>query len=178
MPQTHPPIFPPSLLSPAIHSATPPGYSVRPLQRDDFSRGYFDCLATLTWIGEPTQQDFEKQYDWMVAKGEGWFYNVVIDFEGRIVGTGVVIVERKFIHNFGTIGHIEDISIAKAHQGKGLGKLLINALDSVAQNIGCYKAILDCSPENEGFYRKCQYEKCGTEMSHYFEPYRSDYERG
>lgn len=82
------------------------------------------------------------------------------------------------IHNFGTIGHIEDISIAKEHQGKGLGKLLINSLDAVAQSVGCYKCILDCSPENSGFYSKCGYSGCGTEMSHYFEPFRSEYERG
>lgn len=82
------------------------------------------------------------------------------------------------IHNFGTAGHIEDISISKEHQGKGLGKLLINALSEVAKGVGCYKCILDCSPENEGFYQKCRYEKSGTEMSRYFEEDRGSYKRG
>jgi glucosamine-phosphate N-acetyltransferase len=82
------------------------------------------------------------------------------------------------IHNFGKIGHIEDISVSAAHQGKGLGKLLIGALSSVAQNLGCYKSILDCGAQNEGFYEKCGYHKAGTEMSLYFEEFRSDYERG
>ena len=76
------------------------------------------------------------------------------------------------------IGHIEDVSISQEHQGKGLGKVLLNALDSVASNLGCYKCILDCAERNEGFYKKCDYEKAGTEMSHYFEEYKSDYERG
>jgi glucosamine-phosphate N-acetyltransferase len=30
------------------------------------------------------------------------------------------------------------------------------------------KTILDCSPENEGFYIKCKYEKAGSEMHHYY----------
>jgi glucosamine-phosphate N-acetyltransferase len=75
------------------------------------------------------------------------------------------------------IGHIEDISISKDHQGKGLGKLLINALSAVAKGVGCYKCILDCSPENVGFYEKCGYENSGTEMSRYFED-RTGYHRG
>jgi glucosamine-phosphate N-acetyltransferase len=50
-------------------------------------------------------------------------------------------------------------------------------LSAVAKEIGCYKVILDCSPENEGFYQKCGYEKAGTEMSLYFDG-REGYERG
>lgn len=82
------------------------------------------------------------------------------------------------IHNLGIIGHIEDISIAKDHQGQHFGKRLIKTLDSIAVSAGCYKSILDCSPRNEAFYAKCEYEKAGTEMSHYFEEFKSNYERG
>jgi glucosamine-phosphate N-acetyltransferase len=86
--------------------------------------------------------------------------------------------ERKSIHNLGTIGHIEDISIAKDHQGKKFGLKLIQTLDAIAVNVGCYKTILDCAERNEGFYAKCGYTKAGTEMSHYYEEAKSDYERG
>jgi glucosamine-phosphate N-acetyltransferase len=37
---------------------------------------------------------------------------------------------------------------------------------------------LDCAERNEGFYAKCGYTKAGTEMSHYYEEAKSDYERG
>jgi glucosamine-phosphate N-acetyltransferase len=87
--------FDPSLISTEIHNSTPSSYIVRPLHRGDYGRGYFDCLATLTWVGKPTQQEFEEQYDWMTTKGAEWFYNVVIEYEGKVVGTGVLIVERK-----------------------------------------------------------------------------------
>ncbi|KPI42187.1 Glucosamine 6-phosphate N-acetyltransferase [Cyphellophora attinorum] len=157
--------FDPSLISADTHTATPDSYAVRPLQRGDYGKGYFDCLATLTWVGKPTQQEFEEQYDWMTTKGAEWFYNVVIEYEASI-------------HNFGKGGHIEDVSIASDHQGKGLGKVLINALNSVAKATGCYRCTLDCAPQNEGFYEKCGYHKGGTEMSQYFEEAKSDYERG
>lgn len=82
------------------------------------------------------------------------------------------------IHNLGTIGHIEEVSILKDQQGKKLGLKLINALDDVAKNIGCYKAILNCSEINEGFYVKCGYKRQSLEMAHYFEEGKSGYERG
>ena len=82
------------------------------------------------------------------------------------------------IHNRGKCGHIEEVSIAKEQQGKKLGLKMLAALDSVATNLGCYKSILDCSPDKEPFYVKCQYENSGTEMSHYYEEWKEPYYRG
>lgn len=59
-----------------------------------------------------------------------------------------------------------------------MGLRLIQALDSVAVNVGCYKCILNCAERNQGFYEKCGYSRAALEMSHYFEEAKSDYERG
>ena len=88
-------LFETSLISTESHQSAPPGYSVRPLHRSDFSRGFFETLAVLTWVGNPTQKDFEEHFDWLKTKGSEWFYNVVLEHEGKVVGTGVLIVERK-----------------------------------------------------------------------------------
>lgn len=72
------------------------------------------------------------------------------------------------IHNLGLVGHIEDIAVAKDQQGKKLGLRLIQALDFVAEKVGCYKTILDCSEANEGFYVKCGFRRAGLEMAHYY----------
>lgn len=98
-----------------------------------------------------------------------YFVLVILDPSQTIVGTGAVIVERKFIHNMGLVGHIEDIAVAKNQQGKKLGLRIIQALDAVAQGVGCYKSILDCSEANEGFYVKCGFKRAGLEMAHYYE---------
>lgn len=37
------------------------------------------------------------------------------------------------------VGHIEDISVAKDQQGKRLGLRIIEALDHIAREVGCYK---------------------------------------
>lgn len=93
------------------------------------------------------------------------------------------------IHNLGLVGHIEDIAVAKDQQGKKLGLRIIQALDYVAEKVGCYKVsalsvrgprwffflltlpqtILDCSEANEGFYVKCGFKRAGLEMAHYYE---------
>jgi hypothetical protein len=46
---------------------------------------------------------------------------------------------RYSIHNLGMVGHIEDIAVAKDQQGKKLGLRIIQALDYVAEQVGCYK---------------------------------------
>lgn len=105
----------------------------------------------------------------MNGQGKGGYYLLVIEEKGRIVGTGALVVERKFIHHLGLVGHIEDIAVAKDQQGKKFGLKLIQALDFIAEKVGCYKCILDCSEENEGFYLKCGYKRAGLEMAHYYD---------
>lgn len=43
------------------------------------------------------------------------------------------------LYKLGTQGHIEDIAIKADQQGKKLGLRLIEALDYVAEKVGCYK---------------------------------------
>lgn len=73
------------------------------------------------------------------------------------------------IHSLGAVGHIEDIAVAKDQQGKKLGLRIIQALDFIADKVGCYKSILDCSEANEGFYVKCGFRRAGLQMAHYYQ---------
>lgn len=61
------------------------------------------------------------------------------------MGTGSLIVERKFIHALGLVGHIEDIAVAQDQQGKKLGLRIIQTLDYVAERVGCYKVFFSLS---------------------------------
>lgn len=73
---------------------------------------------------------------------------------------------------------MEEISIQKDQQSKGLGLKLLNALSSVARSVGCYKSKLGCSEANEAFYVKCGYEKGGRVMSEAYEGPKPAHERG
>lgn len=165
------PLFSPDLIDAEVKSQLPDEYNVRPLSRDDYPKGFFENLQTLAQTGEVTEDRFHKQFDWMKAKEE-IFYNVVIEHNNKIVANGMLIVERKFIWDLGKVGHIEEVSVSKDHQGKGLGKSIIQAINSVARNVDCIKTILDCSPENEAFYGKSGYFRGGVEMEHEFEGFK------
>ncbi|GAB7363209.1 hypothetical protein MBLNU230_g3491t1 [Neophaeotheca triangularis] len=161
-------LFSPSLISPDVAAALPEGYTIRPLQRTDYEAGVLDVLRVLTTVGDISKEGFVQRFDAMKAATGCYHIIVIMNAESKIVGTGVLVVEMKFIHNLGLVGHIEDIAVAKDQQGKKLGLRIINALDFIAQKTGCYKSILDCSEANEGFYVKCGYKRAGLEMSHYY----------
>lgn len=78
----------------------------------------------------------------MSKRNDEYFLLCITDSNSAIVGTGALIVERKFIHQLGLVGHIEDIAVAKDQQGKKLGLRIIQALDFVAEKVGCYKVRL------------------------------------
>lgn len=84
-----------NLIPESVQSSLDNSYTIRPVCRDDYHKGYFQCLQSLTWTGDVTESQFYERFDWMRSKGEGWFYNVVIEHEGKIIGNGVLIVERK-----------------------------------------------------------------------------------
>jgi len=162
------PLFSPSLISPTVLSLLPENYTMRPLRRSDYNNGFLDVLRVLTSVGEFSMEDWNVRYDWMARRNDEYFVLVICNEEGRVVGTGSLIVERKFIHSLGMVGHVEDIAIEKGQQGNKLGLRMIQALDYMAKRVGCYKSILDCSETNEGFYVKCGFKRAGLEMAHYY----------
>lgn len=170
-----PELFSTDLISPEVASSLPEGYGIRPLRRSDYQAGFLDCLRILTTVGDISESQFDERYTWMTSQ-DGYYILVIEDSssgKGIVVGTGALVVERKFIHSLGLVGHIEDIAVAKDQQGKKLGLRLIQALDFIAGKVGCYKSILDCSEANEGFYVKCGFRRAGLEMAHYYDADKS-----
>jgi glucosamine-phosphate N-acetyltransferase len=91
-------LFPASLISPAVAAALPEAYTIRPLQRGDYAAGFLDVLRVLTTVGEVPQADFEARFDEMKQTGNGAVGThvlVILDGEGKVVGTGALLVERK-----------------------------------------------------------------------------------
>jgi ribosomal protein S18 acetylase RimI-like enzyme len=62
-------------------------------------------------------------------------------------------VERKFVHENGLVGHIEDIVVHKDYRKLQFGRFIIDQLTTIGKVTGCYKIILDCSDKNVPFVR-------------------------
>lgn len=133
------PLFPLSYISPEVAAALPPNYTIRPLRRSDYHNGFLEVLRVLTRVGEYSYEQWSERYDWMAKRNDEYFLIVICDDTGRVVGTGSLLVERKFIRSLGMVGHIEDIAIESGQQGKKLGLRMIHALDYAAKTVGCYK---------------------------------------
>ncbi|KAE9382195.1 putative glucosamine 6-phosphate N-acetyltransferase 1 [Stipitochalara longipes BDJ] len=164
-------LFSPSLIPPPIHFSLPEGFICRPLQRSDFRYRHLDVLRDLAHVGDITEEQWIERFDDMKQCNGTYFILVFVDqrkeAEPMVIGTGTLMIEKKFLCSLGKQGHIEDVAIAKDYQGKKLGMLMIEALDKISEQVGSYKTILDCRPEKEGFYLKCGYERRGLEMHHY-----------
>ena len=89
------PLFSPSLISPEVVSALPTNYTIRPLQRSDYQAGVLDVLRVLTNVGDITEEAWNERFHWMAKKEDEYYILVVCNGDGKVVGTGGVVVERK-----------------------------------------------------------------------------------
>ena len=131
-------------------------FQIRPLELDDFSKGYCDLLSRLTQVGDVSMEQFQSQFNAMKNCKNTYFITVVEDLaENKIVATTTVVKELKFIHETGTRWRIEDVVVHESCRGKGLAKLLIKVGVKIAEHVGGYKVSLECTEDLIPFYSKC-----------------------
>ncbi|ORY91279.1 acyl-CoA N-acyltransferase [Syncephalastrum racemosum] len=161
-------LFNDSFISPQVQAALPKGYTLRPLRSNDYERGFLDVLRVLTEVGDHTKEKWLEQFEYLKQHNHEYFTIAISDdTKNRIVAVGTIFVERKFVHNNGLVGHIEDIAVDGNQQGKKLGLRIIEALKFIGAKAGCYKVILDCSAKNIPFYEKCGFTQKEYEMAWY-----------
>ncbi|KAJ2573672.1 Glucosamine-phosphate N-acetyltransferase-like protein, partial [Coemansia sp. RSA 1836] len=106
-------LFDGSLLGAAAQLSMPANHVIRPLEVTDFRKSYVECLANLTVVGDITEQMFAESFEDMQRAG-CYFVIVIEDLDSaKIVASGTLVVEQKFIRMCGRVGHIEDIVVAK-----------------------------------------------------------------
>lgn len=148
-------------------------YVIRRMEESDY-KGVVETLKVLTTVGNVSEEQFKEMISYWdstllfpTGGNDKRVYNPTVIFDtvtNEVAACGNIILERKIIHDTGMCGHIEDIAVSSAHQGKKLGKHLINYLTQLGFEAGCYKIILDCDEKNVVFYEKCGYKRAGVEM--------------
>ena len=88
----------------------------------------------------------------------------VAELDGKIVGSTTLLVEQKFIHEGGIVGHIEDVVVKKEFEGQGIGMKLVLSLLDIAKKRECYKTILNCEDELIPFYEKIGFKQKSNEI--------------
>ncbi|WVZ65376.1 hypothetical protein U9M48_014750 [Paspalum notatum var. saurae] len=145
------------------------GYTIRPLELTDLSKGFFDLLAQLSPSPPLSEEAFRARFAELAALGADHLVLVAEEAAtGRLAAAGAVLVERKFIRRCGLVGHLEDVVVDAGARGRGLGERLVRRLVEHARGRGCYKVILNCTSELKGFYAKCGFVEKNVQMGLYF----------
>jgi glucosamine-phosphate N-acetyltransferase len=125
---------------------------IKELQKEDLWKGFLTTLDSLRQTSNIERNTAEKIYDKIEDNPDHIIVVALID--EKVVGTATLLLEFKFIHNGGIVGHIEDVVVDKNYQGQKIGEKIIRHLLEVAKTKGCYKTILDCVDEVKPFYEK------------------------
>ncbi|ORY75745.1 acyl-CoA N-acyltransferase [Protomyces lactucae-debilis] len=153
-------------------AVVPKDYSIRPLKQDDHERGFLTILDALVSTQLPLSREiFTAPFQELQQANQVWLNTlvlVILDRDDQIAATVTLLVEHKFLRAGAIAGHIVDIAVRPDQQGRGFGRILVEALTKLAERQGCYKVILDCDEKNFAFYEKCTYERAGIEMKNYF----------
>ena len=169
-------------MSPAVHGTEPVPRSlmegreapvearegVRKLEAGDHEKGFLDLLSTLSTVGDVSESRFKEQLSLLDRNGD--YTVLVVEDRDRckVLATGSLFVEHKFIHECGMVGHIEDVVVLPEARGQGLGRRIVRALVREAAEKECYKVILDCAEKNAEFYEKVGMVRKEIQMVKYF----------
>lgn len=133
---------------------------IRLLEPGDFHRGFLETMVGLAPV-DLTPEEADKVLQERTISG---ITTLVAEQEGMVVGTASLLIERKFIHRGGTIGHIEDVAVHPDFGGRGIGQELVAQLIELASRARCYKVILNCHEHLIPFYERSGFRRHDTGM--------------
>ena len=125
---------------------------IREIRKEDLWNGFLTSLDSLRKASDIEKNKADEIFNKIQNNPDHII--AVAENEGKIIGSATLLLEPKFIHKGGIIGHIEDVVVDKNYQGKKVGEKIIKYLLEKSKNKGCYKTILDCSDDVKPFYEK------------------------
>ena len=143
-----------------------PEIIIREIEEDDLEKGF---LETLDFLRNASNLDKNKAKEILkkIKQNPDHIIYVAIDNK-KIVGSTTLLIEQKFIHDGGLVGHIEDVVVRKDYEGKGIGIKLVTSMLERAKEKNCYKTILDCKDDVKQFYERIgfKHESNGMRYDH------------
>jgi glucosamine-phosphate N-acetyltransferase len=135
---------------------------IRDIVESDIDNGFLESLDSLrnaSDLNKDTARDILKK---IIGNPDHIIH--VAEVDGKVVGSTTLLIEQKFIHEGGKVGHIEDVVVSKEFEGRGIGIKLVTSLLEVAKAKNCYKTILDCKHELIPFYERIGFKQESNQM--------------
>ena len=136
--------------------------TIRKIQKKDLHNGFLESLDSLRKASDLTPKKAADIFNKISKNSNQAIYVAIKD--SKVIGATTILIEQKFIHGGGKVGHIEDVAVAKEFQGKGIGQKIVKAMLEYAQEHGCYKTILDCTDDLIPFYEKIGFKRHSNAM--------------
>ena len=137
-------------------------FIIRKIIESDLENGFLESLDNLR-LATNLEHNSAKSILEGILENENHIVHVA-ELDGKIVGSTTLLIEQKFIHEGGFVGHIEDVVVNKKFEGRGIGMKLVLSLLDVAKEKKCYKTILSCEDKLIPFYEKIGFKQKSTEM--------------
>ena len=130
---------------------------IREFKEDDLEKGF---LATLDFLRNTSSIDKNKAKEILkkIKQNPNHIIYVAID-DKKIIGSTTLLIEQKFIHDGGLVGHIEDVVVRKDYERRGIGIKLVTSMLECAKEKNCYKTILDCKDDVKQFYERIGFKR-------------------
>ena len=135
---------------------------IRKIIESDLENGFLESLDNLREASN-LEHNSAKSILEGILENENHIVHVA-ELDGKIVGSTTLLIEQKFIHEGGFVGHIEDVVVKKEFEGQEIGMKLVLSLLDVANEKKCYKTILNCEDELIPFYEKIGFKQKSNEM--------------
>ena len=135
---------------------------IRKLRMEDLQNGFLTSLDSLRKASDIDKSKAEEIFKKINSNPA--YTIAVAEMDGKVVGSTTLLIEQKFIHQGGLVGHIEDVVVDKNFQGQKIGEKIMKYLLDIAKNQGCYKTILDCTDDVKPFYEKLGFKQVANEL--------------
>ena len=135
---------------------------IRKIIESDLENGFLESLDNLKQASN-LEHNSAKSIMKRILENENHIVHVA-ELDGKIVGSTTLLIEQKFIHEGGFVGHIEDVVVKKEFEGQGIGMKLVLSLLDVANEKKCYKTILNCEDKLIPFYEIIGFKQKSNEM--------------
>ena len=139
---------------------------IREIEEDDLENGFLetlDFLRNTSGLDKNNAKEILKR----IKQNPNHIIYVAID-DKKIIGSTTLLIEQKFIHDGGLVGHIEDVVVRKDYERKGIGIKLVTSMLERAKEKNCYKTILACKDDLKQFYGRIgfKHESNGMRYDH------------
>ena len=135
---------------------------IRELEEGDFQKGFLNSLDTLREASSISKEKALEVFKKIQSNPNHII--IVAEINNRIIGSTTLLIEPKFIHQGGLVGHIEDVVVSKEFQGQKIGEKIIKHVLEIAKKQNCYKTILNCSDDVKQFYEGMDFKYHSNEL--------------